>query len=94
MTHELDQRCDMHPDPFDCVDNLIYYSPRFDEYGIIIHDGGSSFSLIAYCPWCGSKLPESKWDEWFEKLKALGFDDPSEQDIPEEFLTRTWYEET
>ena len=92
MTRDLNQRCDMHPDPFDCADNLIYYSSRFDEYGIIIHDGGASFSLIKHCPWCGTKLPESKRDEWFDKLKELGFDDPFQQDLPEEFSTGAWYE--
>lgn len=92
MTSALNQRCDMHPDPFDCADNLLYYSSRFDEYGIIIHDGGASSSLIKYCPWCGTKLPESKRDEWFDKLEALGFDHPLLQDIPEEFTTAAWYE--
>jgi hypothetical protein len=62
MTRAVNQLCGEHDDPFDCADKLIYYSPRADEYGIIIHDGGSSFSVIAYCPWCGAKLPESKRD--------------------------------
>lgn len=62
MTGAVNERCDVHPDPFDCADNLIYHSARDDEYGIIIHDGGSSFSVITYCPWCGAKLPESKRD--------------------------------
>lgn len=60
MTLQLTHRCDQHPDPFDCADNLIFYSAQLDEYGIIIHDGGSSYSVIQYCPWCGVKLPESK----------------------------------
>jgi hypothetical protein len=50
MTRAVNARCEMHPDPFDCADNLIYYSPRDDDYGIIVHDGGSSFIVIAYCP--------------------------------------------
>jgi hypothetical protein len=41
------------------------YHPTFDEYGIIVHDGGPSFVVIAYCPWCGVGLPESKRDRWF-----------------------------
>jgi hypothetical protein len=60
MKYQLNLRCDQHPDPLDCVDQLIYYSPKADQYGIIIHDGGSSFSVIQYCPWCGARLPESK----------------------------------
>jgi len=60
LGYQLNLRCDQHPDPFDCVDTLVYHSAQFDEYGIIIHDGGSSYSLIHYCPWCGTKLPKTK----------------------------------
>jgi hypothetical protein len=65
MMYELSkiQMCDMHTDPFDCPDSLINYWQKYNEYGIIIHDGGSSQIHIHYCPWCGSKLPESKRDE-------------------------------
>ncbi len=59
MTQHVNYACDQHPDPFECPDNLLYYSPRFSEYGLIIHDGGSSYFIIHYCPWCGSALPES-----------------------------------
>ena len=91
MKAQLEMRCDLHNDPFKCADRLIIYSPRFDEYGIIIHDGGNSYSAIHYCPWCGKKLPESKRDDWFETLKAQGYDNPSKQKIPSEFLTDQWY---
>lgn len=40
---------------------------------------------------CGAKLPESKRDLWFDTLENLGFDDPIEQEIPEEFKTNKWY---
>jgi hypothetical protein len=60
MESQLNLRCDQHPDPLDCADILIFHSEQLDEYGIIIHDGGSSYSVIQYCPWCGIKLPESK----------------------------------
>jgi hypothetical protein len=61
MTYQLNLRCEQHPDPFDCADNLIDYLEQLDEYGIIIHDGGgSSHSIIHYCHWCGTKLPDSK----------------------------------
>ena len=58
MAEHLNYRCEEHPDVFDCADNLIYRSADSGAYGIIIHDGGSSFSRISYCPWCGAKLPE------------------------------------
>lgn len=41
-------------------DVLIVYIPKFDEYGIIIHDGGESSKGIEFCPWCGDKLPTQK----------------------------------
>lgn len=59
MTNRVNHRCEQHPDVFDCADNLIYYSEQSNEYGIIVHDGGSSFILVNYCPWCGTKLPKS-----------------------------------
>jgi hypothetical protein len=58
MTKRVNHRCEQHPNVFDCADNLIYHSEQSDKYGIIVHDGGSSFILINYCPWCGTKLPE------------------------------------
>jgi hypothetical protein len=63
MTDTVNYRCSEHPDAFDCADNLVAYSPEFDEYGLIIHDGGSSSIRINFCPWCGTKLAESKRDQ-------------------------------
>ena len=63
MGRQVAQTCHQHPDRFDCPDCLIHYSPRYREYGIIIHDGGSSFVRIAFCPWCGAKLPGSLRDD-------------------------------
>lgn len=93
MNKQINHKCDQHSDPFDCPDNLMFYSPKFDEFGIIIHDGGPSYSLIAFCPWCGIKLPSSKRDLWFDVLEELGFDDPYEQLIPEEFKSEAWYKD-
>lgn len=60
MTNQLIVRCEQHSDPFDCADNLIYHAEALAEYGIMIHDGGSSYCVIHYCPWCGTKLPDPK----------------------------------
>ncbi len=91
MQNWLDHKCDQHDNPFDCPDNLICYIRKYDEFGIIIHDGGSSYVSIGYCPWCGVKLAESKRDMWFHELKAMGFDDPYRQEIPEEYHSDAWY---
>ena len=56
MTEMVTSACAQHPDRFDCPDALIHFSPRRGEYGIIVHDGGSSFVSIVFCPWCGASL--------------------------------------
>ncbi len=37
-------------------DSIIKHSLKRKEFGIPIHDGGSSYIKINYCPWCGQKL--------------------------------------
>ncbi|MBB6048373.1 DUF6980 family protein [Armatimonas rosea] len=91
MTAQVTFTCAEHPNPFDCPDCLIHYSERFDEYGLILHDGGTARLTIDFCPWCGTRLPESQRDRWFEELAALGFDDPGDQAIPERYQTGAWY---
>jgi len=59
MRRETEKVCEPHPDRFACPDCLIHYSPRWQEYGIIVHDGGSSSVCIRFCPWCGASLPTS-----------------------------------
>ncbi|MEG0856826.1 MAG: hypothetical protein RSG52_10165 [Terrisporobacter sp.] len=76
---------------FDCPDTLIYYNEKFDQFGIIIHDGGTSYICINFCPWCGQKLPESKRDRWFDELEELGYDSPFDTDIPVEYKSNKWY---
>jgi hypothetical protein len=90
MTAALEMRCDRHDDPFECADSLVSYSAVFDEYGLIVHDGGASSVLIAYCPWCGAKLPESRRDRWYDELEALGFEDPLGEEIPEPYRSAAW----
>jgi len=91
MRRQIAWHCSDHADPFECPDALVRYSDRFDEYGLIIHDGGTSVSVIHFCPWCGGRLPASKRDRWFKELEALGFNDPGEQEIPERFLSDAWW---
>jgi hypothetical protein len=78
----------------DCFNDnysLIYYDEKFDEFGIIIHDGGNSFLEINYCPWCGKRLPQSKRNRWFDELEQLGYESPLEMDIPNEYKSSKWY---
>jgi len=91
MARALEHNCAEHKSRFDCPDALISYNENFDEYGLIIHDGGTAVSSIAYCPYCGHKLPKSKRDLWFDTLESMGYDDPAEQEIPPEFQSGDWY---
>lgn len=81
--------CEQHPDPKDCHDATVLYNEVFDEYSIPHGDGICQVGL-KYCPWCGTKLPESKRDEWFDKLESLGFDEPFEQNIPNKYKSKKW----
>lgn len=79
-----------------CLD-IVFYSSKFNEYGIPIHDGENgritSYIQIQYCPWCGKKLPDSLREKWFDEPEKLGYDDPLNDDIPEEFKSDKWYRE-
>ncbi|MDQ0273681.1 DUF6980 family protein [Cytobacillus purgationiresistens] len=56
MTYHANFKCDIHKDLFECPDKLIFFHERDNDYGLIIHDGGSSSIEILFCPWCGKKL--------------------------------------
>lgn len=77
-------------------DKLVYYSSKFDEYGLPVYDGengsASSYVIIQYCPWCGKKLPKSRRDEWFDCLISMGYEPMEDFDsIPEKYKTSAWY---
>jgi uncharacterized protein DUF6980 len=91
MKAQLSYDCDRHSDPYDCPDALVVYVPQFDEYGLIVHDGGKSYVVLKHCPWCGNKLPLSKRDKWFDTLTALGYKNPFKEKVPPEFLSDEWY---
>lgn len=92
MRLAVEERCEQHPNRYDCPDALVDYVEKFDEYGLIVHDGGSSYVVIDYCPWCGAKLPESKRDEWFDRLEAMGLDPGiDDEEIPPEYQSGAWW---
>jgi hypothetical protein len=37
-------------------DSIVTHDKKGKAFGIPIHDGGSSFIKIDFCPWCGDKL--------------------------------------
>ena len=66
------------------------YVSKLREYGLRILDGGSSYLVIMFCPWCGHKLPDSLREEWFDNLERLGID-PYGDEIPTDFSDARWY---
>ena len=56
MRKQLAWRCDQHAAAHDCPDALVARFGSTGEFGIYIHDGGSSYVAISHCPWCGTDL--------------------------------------
>jgi len=84
--------CESMMDNISDADSSIKYVAKFRELGLKILDGGTSYQLINYCPWCGEKLPISLRDEWFDILDDdLELDDPDDPNIPLEMTTDEWW---
>lgn len=90
MRQQVQAACDRHPDPHDCPDALVDYMPRFREYNLLVHDGGTSSVGIRFSPWCGVRLPESLRDQWLAESERRGIDPWAEQ-VPAEFQTSAWW---
>jgi hypothetical protein len=56
MARQVEHTCAQHPDLYDCPDALVIRRTDIGEFGLRIHDGGSSYVAIRHCPWCGSDL--------------------------------------
>lgn len=70
----------------------IDYEDRLREYRLRILDGGNSFLVLRYCPFCGGQLPAPLREVWQTRLEVSGFDVDSEN-IPQHFLDGTWWRE-
>lgn len=70
------------------TDKRIYWSPVFDEYGLICQPS-TEVLQIHHCPFCGVLFPESRRNAWIEALEKTDWKtwgDP----IPSELLTHDW----
>lgn len=78
-------------------ESVLQYNARFREYGIKIHHS-NNYIITKYCTDCGTKLPESLRNKWFQTLKQLyNLEDPEKKDkkkIPKPFLTDEWWNNT
>jgi hypothetical protein len=59
MRAQLGWPCDRHRHPEECPDALVGHFPNSRRFGLYVHDGGSSFVEIHFCPWCGHSLAEN-----------------------------------
>lgn len=57
MRSQLNWSCTQHRFASECPDALVGQFGVERRYGLYIHDGGSSFLEIHFCPWCGARLP-------------------------------------
>ncbi len=84
------------------VDHSVEYNERYREYFIQFNEEerhpDEPFTLLThvfYCPWCGTKLPTSLADEWWDVLEnEYGLQDPVHDDrekVPAEFWTDEWW---
>ena len=60
MLKQVIWKCADHSSLADCPDALVGRFGKTEDYGLFIHDGGSSYVAIAYCPWCGARLRTEK----------------------------------
>jgi hypothetical protein len=84
--------CAQMRDAIDDDDNPIDYTPKFREVGVRVLDGGSSHIVLAFCPWCGNRLPSSLRNEWFAELERRHID-PHGKNVPPSFLDERWYKQ-
>ena len=91
--HQMTEQVNMHwPNAesplLGSTDQRIYWSPVFDEYGLICQPSAEVLD-IQHCPFCGQRLPDSRRDAWFERVVPTGWKtwgDP----IPDELLRYGW----
>ena len=75
----------------DAAELHLSYDCRFREYGIYYRSecGGASIQKFLYCPWCGSQLPDSLRDAWFEELDRLRLE--PEDELPTPLRSDAWW---
>lgn len=90
MAYEFSRTCEQHARKDDCPEKVVIYESRFDEYSIGPRGGGGDFVLISHCPFCGTALPQSKRDRYFDELEELGLD-VDDETLPEKYRDSSWW---
>lgn len=63
----------------------------WNEYIIPVAYDGYSSTPIRFCLFCSRELPASRREQWYQTLYGLGYSDPGEQEIPEEYNSDAWW---
>ena len=78
--------------PHQGPNRIVDWIASWNEYRIPVPYDGYSSTVIRFCPWCGSRLPASRREEWYRVLHSAGYSDPGgEDDIPQEFESDEWW---
>lgn len=65
------------------------YLPKYREFGFSVDDG-PAIQLIAYCPWCGERLPDSLRGRFFDLLDEMKLE-PDDAELPLDFRSDAWW---
>lgn len=87
---QVERRCPEHADLMDCPDAAVVYLGKFDEYVQPAADRESRGEVLTRCPFCGSALPASRRDAWFDALEERGLSPWGDQ-LPAEFESDRWW---
>lgn len=77
--------------PHQGPNRIVDWIASWSEYRIPVPYDGYASTILRFCPWCGSSLPRSRKEEWYQTVYELGFTDPGEQDIPAAFNSDSWW---
>lgn len=74
----------------------VRYSPKVREYSLPLNNKRGVSQGFDYCPWCGTKLPDSLRQEYFSILREeYSVEDPldprDKHKIPKEFENDEWW---
>jgi uncharacterized protein DUF6980 len=80
-------------------DHTVIYDKRWRDYFVYFNEEKEQrdremLTPIYFCPWCGTKLPVSLADDWYDILdNEYGIDHPAvdKHKVPPEFQTDEWW---